>query len=108
MWATAAPQQPYLMSREGNAVGVLWVPPLRAGTRTGNKILWVVREPREGRPLTIVATRPGAPTVTLTRAADSGPGEIYPSIVDVPAAGCWQLTLTWSTHRATVGVRYTD
>jgi hypothetical protein len=33
---------------------------------------------------------------------DASPGEIYPSIVDLPAAGCWRLTLRWSGHAASI------
>jgi len=38
--------------------------------------------------------------------ANSGPGEIYPSIVDVPQPGCWRFDLSWSGHRATVYLEY--
>jgi hypothetical protein len=81
---------------------------LRAGhpVDPANKVLWVVRAPRHGRPLRIVARRGGA-TVRISRAADSGPGEIYPSYVDLPKAGCWRLTLAWGPHRARIDVAVT-
>lgn len=62
-----------------------------------NKILWVARvRPRAGGTLKIHAqlmrgTRRVGPSVTRTVAG--GPG---PSIINLPAAGCWRLTLHWS------------
>jgi hypothetical protein len=44
--------------------------------------------------------------LAVTRPADSRPGEIYPSIVDVPAAGCWTVVAEWSGHRATLELAY--
>jgi hypothetical protein len=66
----------------------------------------VVRAPREGHPLLIDATSATTPsrTVHLREEADSGPGEIYPSYVDLPTPGCWHLALRWGAHRATVDV----
>jgi hypothetical protein len=62
-----------------------------------NKILWVsrIRTPA-GRSLTIHAqlmrgtSRVGVP---VNRTVIGGPG---PSIINLPAAGCWRLTLRWS------------
>jgi hypothetical protein len=81
---------------------------LRAGhpTDPANKVLWVVRSPRDGMPLTISARRAGSrsPTVRISEPADSGPGEIYPSYVDLPQPGCWRLALAWGSHRAAINV----
>jgi hypothetical protein len=44
--------------------------------------------------------------VREVQAANSGPGEIYPSIVDVPQAGCWHFDLSWSGHKASVELLY--
>lgn len=38
--------------------------------------------------------------ITYTFPADSSPGEIYLSIVDVPTDGCWHVTFEWNGHRA--------
>jgi len=35
--------------------------------------------------------------------ASGGPG---PSIVDVPAPGCWRLTLSWSARRDSLDLQY--
>jgi hypothetical protein len=72
---------------------------LRAGhpTNPANKILWIVHPPRGSQ--LVIRAHPIAsphPLVTVRRTADSGPGPIYPSYVDVPRAGCWQVTLRWS------------
>lgn len=103
---------PYVMSREGNLIGVLFSHPLRAssGSETpGNKILWRVREPRNGADLRLTLRHVGGHTdpVIITRTADSGPGEIYPSVVDVPATGCWAVVAEWDGHRATLELAYT-
>jgi hypothetical protein len=93
----------------GSAAGFLFVQPLRAGhpQNPANKVLWVVGYPRQsdlkitGHPLGAEA-----PTMSMTAPANSGPGEIYPSIVDVPEPGCWHFDLSWSGHKAAVDLRY--
>jgi hypothetical protein len=73
---------------------------------TGNpamKILWTTRRP--GRRLTLRGTRldaPGAFTQLW-----SGASEV-PSIVDVPAAGCWRLSVSTGKVRATFVVQAVD
>jgi hypothetical protein len=104
------PDVPYAVSREANVVAVLFGYPLRAGHRqdgVDNKILWDVREPRDGKPLHVTA-RPlaGGSAASLTFAAGAHPGEIYPSVVDVPTPGCWRLTLEWNGHTATIDLPY--
>jgi hypothetical protein len=44
--------------------------------------------------------RLGAPVV---RRVTGSPG---PSIIDLPAAGCWRLTLRWSGRVDTLDLRY--
>lgn len=101
---------PYVVSKQGNAVGVLFGSPLRSGhpTQHANKILWIVREPRNGQPLHLTA-RPlhtTSPTRRVAYPADSSPGEIYPAILDVPTRGCWHLMLEWERNRATLDLQY--
>lgn len=108
-WTASADagQLPFAVSHEGNLFAGLFAHPLRAGTAPAdpaNKILWIVREPRDGQPLKLTI-RPAdgqAPVVSLEEPANSGPGEIYPSIVDVPTPGCWTVTAEWGGHRATL------
>jgi hypothetical protein len=100
---------PYALASGGEAAAFFFADPLRAGhpTNPSNKVLWVVRLPREGKPLIITARRAGgsAQVVRIRREADSGPGEIYPSYVDLPKPGCWALTLAWGVHRASIDVQ---
>ncbi|MBV9606856.1 MAG: hypothetical protein JO027_17205 [Solirubrobacterales bacterium] len=109
-WAESSPgfRVPYALASGGAAAAFFFAPTLRAGhpTNPSNKVLWVVRYPRNGNPLEIVA-RLGRDPSELVRSswpADSFPGEIYPSGVDLPTPGCWHLELTWGSHRASVDV----
>lgn len=99
---------PYAVANGGAAVGFFFRFPLRAGhpRRPANKILWVMRLPREGSPLTITARSPDDPghTVVIRQAADSSPGEIYPSNINLPTKGCWRLNLQWASHRTRMDV----
>jgi hypothetical protein len=54
-------------------------------------------------PLRIQATLNGTGR-TAEREVPEGPG---PSYVNLPAAGCWTLNLSWSGHRDGVELRYT-
>jgi hypothetical protein len=96
----------------GDVVAALFVDPLRAAPRDdgmNNKILFIVGKPRNGKPLIVTATPArGGAAVTTTTEANAAPGEIYPSIVDVPAAGCWHLVLTWDGHTDSMDLRYTS
>jgi len=112
-WATSAgvpgPSR-FVMAHEGNLLGVLFgerlvAPPITNGP--SNKILWISREPRDGSSLTLsLRTVTADSLVTLTQPANSSPGEIYPSIVDVPAPGCWGVVAEWAGHRATLELSY--
>lgn len=97
-WATVnAPKLvPYVVAASGLAIGYLFSFPLRA-TPEGNKILWYVGTTRKGFALDATGHPINAigPIATFTKAADSGPGEIYPSGVVVPSPGCWHFTLVW-------------
>jgi hypothetical protein len=98
---------PYALA-SGDAAGAFFFAPLRAGhpSNPSNKVLWIVRYPRNGHPLEITARlgRDPSRVVRMSRPADSDPGEIYPSDVDLPKPGCWHLALAWGTHRATIDV----
>jgi hypothetical protein len=100
---------PYALGSGEPVAAFFFAYPLRAGHPTAptNKILWVVGAPRNGQPLVITARPMGAPgqAVVFHREADSGPGEIYPSVIDLPTAGCWRLALRWGSHQATIDVQ---
>lgn len=100
-----------MISNAGNAVGYLFGYPLRAVNSDGtsyNKILWYVRLPRDGHSLHIEARPRGqqAPVVQSVHRSGASPGEIYPSVVDVPTPGCWLVTLSWGPHTDTVDLQY--
>ena len=101
---------PYFITDPPNAAGFLFAYPLRAGNASdpNNKILWVVGIPRGGNPLHITGHPQNATTPTIDQAfpANSSPGEIYPSIVDVPTAGCWHFDLSWGKNKSSVDLVY--
>ncbi len=92
------------------AAGFIFSNPLRAGHPENpyNKVLWVVRTPRNGSDLEITAWPVGAssPIVSDRSPDNSGPGEIYPDGLDVPTAGCWHFDLRWASSRTTVDLEY--
>lgn len=101
----------YVMSDEGNAIAVIFPKTLVGGDRTdgaSNKVLWVVREPRNLSDLTLEGTPVGGeePGVSYVQEANSGPGEIYPSEIDVPKPGCWDFTLMWDGNVAHITLPY--
>ncbi len=114
-WSTSSPgfasHLRYAVSAGGNVVAVVFVN-LRAGRPEdpANKILWIVRQPRRRQPLHITAQPVGfaARSVTTSWPADSSPGEIYPSIDNVPVPGCWCFTLRWAGHTDVVALRYSS
>jgi len=109
-WASTAPDIPWVADPTGMIAGFLFADPLRHGhpENPANKVLWVVNGPRNGSPLR-VELRPigeATPVVTDSFPADSFPGEIYPSIVEVPSAGCWHATFSWAGHTAELDLSF--
>jgi hypothetical protein len=110
-WSDSSPgfSVPYSLASGDAAAAFFFAPRLRAGqpSNPSNKVLWVVRFPRNGQPLEITARlgRNPARVVRISRPADSSPGEIYPSEVDLPQSGCWRLQLAWGSHRASIDVQ---
>jgi hypothetical protein len=107
---SSAPQVPWMKTAAGRAVAVVFANRLRAGQPEdpANKILWIMRLSRNGSPLSIRATplRGRAPVVTASWPANASPGEIYPSYVNVPTAGCWHLQLRWAGHTDSIDLRF--
>ncbi len=111
-WARAgfsdpAAPQPHVLGTDGDIVAILWAvrDPLHAPPlpNRANEILWVSRLPGQPlSPLKIRATLAGT-SLSVSRQVIGGPG---PSYVDVPAAGCWTLALSWSGHTDEVKLRY--
>jgi hypothetical protein len=103
------PRLPHVIGRSGEIAALVFGYPLRspAGRDRANKILWVSR--RAVRPLSDLRIRAqrmegrrrvGRP---VTRVVVGGPG---PSGIDLPAAGCWRLTLRWSGRSDQLDLRY--
>lgn len=108
-FSSSQPRMPYDLGRDGRIAALVFGYPLLSppGKDQTNKIFWVERHPSQ-RPtaLWIHAQRmSGTHAVgrTVTRVVAHGPG---PSIINLPAAGCWRLTLTWSGRSDTLDVRY--
>ena len=108
-WARSGfspPDQPGPSSSANAAIlGVLFGQPFTAppAPDRGNKILWVTRDPHPAGPLTISAELGDTTATAVTREIPDGPG---PSLVDLPAPGCWHLTLAWPGHTDRVPVAY--
>jgi hypothetical protein len=97
---------PHVTGEQGNIVAILWArrDALRAPPHANqrNKILWVSRQP--GAPLTIRATLQGAGRTAILEL----PNGTGPSLVNLPAAGCWTLNLSWPGHHDRVELQYAD
>jgi hypothetical protein len=95
------PKMPHVLGRSGDIAAILFGDPLSSppDPERANKVLWVPRE----TPLTFtrlaITARQGDRTVT--RKVDLGP-----SYVDLPASGCWQLTLAWPGHKDSLDLAY--
>ena len=108
-WARAGFQppgqpMPHVLGADGNIVAIVWAglyaPPLRG---QANKILWVSRQAqRPGAALRIRALLLGGHRAA-ERVISGGAG---PSYVNLPAAGCWAVRLSWSGHRDHLWLRY--
>jgi hypothetical protein len=104
-FSSSTPTMPYVMGDRGDIVAILWAEhdPLMAAPAAGrnNKILWVGRVSSEGS-LHIKARLIGSDR-SATRTVEGGPG---PSIIDLPAAGCWSLDLTWGKQHDHLELEY--
>jgi hypothetical protein len=101
-WAPAAPAS-------SEMVAYFWLPSpnlvVAHGTNGGTKVLWVSHGPPAAK-LEISAHPLGAsvPVVTFSFPAATSPVGNYPSDLDLPTPGCWQLDLTLGATRATLDV----
>jgi hypothetical protein len=103
------PRMPYALGRAGDIAALVFgfpllSPPPRAHN---NKILWVSRVATSpGSDLRIAAQRmQGTQRVgpPVSRSVTGGPG---PSIINLPASGCWRLTLRWSGRVDSIDLNY--
>jgi hypothetical protein len=103
------PRLPHVLGRSGRIVAIAFGYPLRSPPAPGrnNKILWVPRNSLDTRAALWIraqrmegAHRIGMPVI---RVVAGGPG---PSIINLPKAGCWRLTLAWSGRTDTLDLAY--
>jgi hypothetical protein len=100
----ATTTMPYVLGVRGDIVGAVFGDPLSYPPMHDrrNKILWISKLEVRGDPLKIRAVLRGSNRV-VNREVVGGPG---PSIIDMPAVGCWTFTLSWSGHTDTVYIEY--
>ena len=93
---------PFATSSSGNLVAIVFGDPLSAPPADdhNNKILWVYRGGAPGN-LDVTAHREGSDQV-VHRQIPAGP-----SIVDMPAAGCWVMDLQIGDHHDRIALRWT-
>jgi hypothetical protein len=94
---------PFAYSRSGDLVAIVFGDPLTAPSAGdhNNKILWVARAGGFGN-LVITGHLEGTDR-TVTVDTGTSPG---PSIVDMPAPGCWHLDLSWGDQRDSIDLRW--
>jgi hypothetical protein len=95
----------HVMGDGGAIVAVLFGDPLVAhrADDKANKILWVAKDGAAGPGDLVIDASLDGSGETARRSVEGGPG---PSIVDLPRAGCWRLTLTWPGHTDTMDLTY--
>jgi hypothetical protein len=97
---------PYVLGDGGDIVAVLLGDPLHAPPLPGkeSKILWVARVGTDSAPTGLaIEARLANSDLVVTREVANGPG---PSIVDLPRAGCWNLSLSWAGHKDALAIVY--
>ena len=100
---------PHVLGRSGDIVAIIFGYPLLSppSAKRNNKILWVSRTPLKPlSDLRISAQRmntQGKVGRPVARVVRGGPG---PSIIDLPAPGCWRLTLRWSGRSDQLDLEY--
>ena len=112
-WARAGFSDPYpspshTVGDSGEVVAILFRYPLTYPPRpdTNNKILWVARDIASFSDLAISAQLMDGVVpigIPVERSVAGGPG---PSVIDLPADGCWRLTLRWGDQTDSLDLEY--
>ena len=103
------PRMPHVVGRDGRIAAIVFGDPLTVPPRRDrdNKILWVPRSTPSGFSDLVIRAQRTRGTAALgrpvTRRVAGGPG---PSIIDLPAPGCWRLSLRWSGRSDTLDLVY--
>ena len=101
-WALATPAS-------AGIVAYFWYPPpdliFAHGPNDGTKVLWVSHTEQAAH-LTVAAhpLNASSPVVRFDFPAADSPAGNYPSGIDLPSPGCWQLDLTLGSAQATLDV----
>jgi hypothetical protein len=108
-FSESKPRIAHVLGRSRAILAILFGNPLASPPATdhNNKILWVARKEFAFGDLRIRARQMRGTTAMgepVERRVPGGPG---PSIIDLPAAGCWRLMLTWKGGADTLDLRYT-
>jgi hypothetical protein len=109
-FSDSRPRIHHVVAHKGMIGAVLFGWPLHSPPLPdrNNKILWVPRHySKAPAPFWIrmqLMDGDRAVGAPIRKVISTGPG---PSIVDVPSAGCWRFTLSWSGRRDTVDLSYT-
>jgi hypothetical protein len=93
---------PFATSSSGDLVGLVFGDPLSAppAPTHNNKILWVERN--GARTMEVTARLEGSDEVSHQQL------DVGPSIVDMPAAGCWHLDLRIGDRRDSLDLRWNE
>jgi hypothetical protein len=108
-FSEARPRLPHALGSDGDIAALVFGHPLTSPPpeMRANKILWVSRVPLEPpSDLRISAQRMrGRERLgpVVRRLVEGGPG---PSTINLPAPGCWRLSLRWSGHRDELDLVY--
>jgi hypothetical protein len=110
-FSSADPGVPFARSRNGGMLAIVFGDPLSAPPRPdrSNKILWVLGPAASAAPTPFgpdtfwADARLEGSDLRVRRDIGAAPG---PSIVDLPAAGCWQLALHYGSYSDEISLRY--
>jgi hypothetical protein len=98
-FSDAQPKIPHVLGQHGQITAILFEN-MTSGDRE-KKVLWVAREPWTGATDLKIRARDGSDVVERTVAG--GPG---PSGLELPHAGCWNLTLRWADKQDSLSLPY--
>ena len=102
-FSEAEPKVPHIVGAGGQITAILFGDRLSSppAKDRSNKILWVSKDVWQG--VTDLRIRAVDGKDVVERTVPGGPG---PSNIDLPHAGCWQLTLRWAGRHDTLSLRY--
>src|SRR5262245_5270137 len=98
-FSDAEPKIPHVLGDRGQITAILFED-MTSGDRE-KKVLWVARDPWTGATDLKITARDGKDVVERTVAG--GPG---PSGLELPHAGCWDLTLHWAGRQDRLQLAY--